>query len=155
MMKAIRYASVSLLLILVLTACGGGAPSEEDINLSGDWQGILSHVLVEGPCPTTPTQQGTVRVEQDGSAFTMQFGEGFTCNPPEACAFSGEIDGLVLTASNGGPADTQGGTYTTTMTVVVSPGGETADGTGTSMYVHPEMTCEWTTSLTLTRGDSE
>lgn len=174
----IRILSICLLILtLLLASCGGAdpqpaalageeaapavesAPEEEPteavngaaLNITGIWQGVLMHELVEGGCPPTPTQQGTVSIEQVGPAVTMQFGEGFTCSPLEACDFTGIVEGMNYTASNGGIADSEGGTYTTTMTVTFSPDAESATGSGTSTYQHPEMQCEWITSLSLIR----
>jgi len=150
-MKAIRYIAVALLLMAILAACGGESSATEDVDLSGDWQGVLTHELVDGGCPPTPPQQGTVRIQQVGSDMTLQFGEGFMCEPAEACAFTGSVRGMSFTASNGGSADQSGGVYATTMDLSISPGGDSAMGTGTSTYTHPELQCEWNTSLSLTR----
>jgi len=178
----IRNLSICLLILtLLLAGCGPAdlppdvpaveeaapvvesAPEEEPtevvngaaLNITGIWQGVLMHELVEGGCPPTPTQQGTVLIEQVGSAVTMQFSDGFTCSPLEACDFTGVVEGMNYTASNGGIADSEGGTYTTAMTVAFSPDAESATGSGTSTYQHPEMQCEWITSLSLIRTSGE
>ena len=166
-MKKFVTLSISLLL---LTACGPvvdtTTPEEEAtpveteetadmaVDLTGIWNGLLTHELVEGPCPPTPTQQGTVLIEQTGSTFTMQFDEGFDCNPAEACDFAGTVDGVNYAATNGGIADSEGGTYTTTLNMTAISD-ESVQAIGASTYSHPEMRCEWTTSLTLTREAQE
>lgn len=158
---------LTLFSIILLTGCGtvgvdSTAPDgsetppapEASVNLTGIWNGILSHELVEGPCPATPTQQGTVLLEQTGSTFTMQFDEGFTCSPAGACDFTGTVEGENFTASNGGIADNEGGQYTTTL-AMNAMSDESVQGIGSSTYVHPEMECEWVTSLALTRTVEE
>lgn len=180
-MKSFRIVSFSfLLLVFLLSGCGGGdlqppppvgeqveeeavsaeeqnePPSSPAINLTGIWEGVLTHEAVEGECPPTPGQQGTVLISQEGTSFTMEFDEGFDCDPIEACAFTGEVSGLEFTASNGGVITSDGGTYTTTMTLAAaSPEGDAWIGTGTSIYSHPELTCVWNTSLSLIRAEGE
>lgn len=127
---------------------------DSTINLTGIWDGLLTHELVSGGCPPTPTQQGTVLIEQIGSAFTMQFSDGFDCSPSEACDFQGTVEGANYSATNGGIADSEGGTYTTTLTITAMSD-ESAQGIGGSIYSHPSMQCEWITSLSLTKRDTE
>ena len=74
--------------------------------------------------------------------------------PAAACAFSGQVDGVAYSASNGGVADDEGGNYTTSL-LVTAMTEEVAQGLGHSTYQHPEMQCEWDTSLSLTRGEEE
>jgi hypothetical protein len=82
-------------------------------DLSGVWHATK---VVSGR-----TEQGTVLISQSGMAFTLSFAEGFQCQPADACEFSGTVEalknddgttsGYVWMASNGGPADDDGGTY--------------------------------------------
>ncbi len=155
--------------LILLTACGPAvdiAPDEEAapveteesaeaaVDLTGIWNGLLSHELVEGPCPSTPTQEGTVLIEQTGSTFTMQLSEGFDCDPLEACDFAGTVDGMNYSATNGGIADDEGGTYTTTLNMTAISD-ESVQAIGASAYELSAVRCEWTTSLSLTRGDED
>jgi len=123
---------------------------EASTDLSGTWSGTLSHVVVSGPCPATPTQRGDVTIVQTGSRFTMTFGDDFDCNPEEACEFSGDVDGKTFNATNGGVADDEGGVYTTTLSMAATD--NSAQGSGSSTYVLKEMTCQWSTSLDLVRN---
>lgn len=132
-----------------------GAPKEEQaVNLTGIWDGILTHELVEGGCPPTPTQQGTVLIEQTGSAFTMEFSDGFDCSPLEACDFTGTVEGMNYSATNGGIADNAGGTYTTSLTLTAMSD-KSAMGIGGSVYEGPGLRCEWSTSLSITKRVTE
>lgn len=123
---------------------------EQSVDLTGVWNGILTHELVEGGCPPTPTQQGTVLISQTDSTFTMEFSDGFDCNPLEACDFSGTVDGMNYTAANGGVADSAGGTYNSSLTLTASSD-ESAMGIGGSTYKGPGMVCQWSTSLSITK----
>jgi hypothetical protein len=82
----------------------------------------------------------------------MQFDEGFKCAPAGACDFTGTVDGDNFDASNGGIADDEGGKYTTTL-MLTALSEDSVQGIGGSTYKHPEMSCEWTTSLGLTRAE--
>ena len=57
-----------------------GAPATTEIStdddLSGPWEGELTQLSATGPCPSMPTQRGTVLFEQTGATFIMVFQEG-------------------------------------------------------------------------------
>jgi len=125
------------------TAATGG-------DLSGPWEGELIQLSATGPCPSMPTQSGTVLFEQAGAVFTMVFEEGFMCNPLEACAFEGTIDGNEYSATNAGFADSEGGVYTTSYVLVMDTV-DHGDALGTSSYTFDDVVCTWETSLTLIR----
>jgi hypothetical protein len=119
--------------------------------MSGSWIAELSHIAVEGPCPSTPTQRGPVTFEQDGDRFTLTFGPDFDCDPIEACAFTGTIDGNVLTGSNGGVADPEGGVYESSF-VATWDTADHIEGTGQSTYSNTGVVCTWDTRLVMDRG---
>ena len=56
-----------------------------------------------------------------------------------------------LSMSNAGPADDEGGRYTTELELNLTDEGTLA-AEGTSTYVMPGMECRWTTTLTAGRG---
>jgi len=127
------------------------APEPAGPDLTGTWIAELTHVAVEGPCPSTPTQRGPVVLTQDGDQFTLIFlDEDFDCDPIEACAFAGTIDGLVLTGANAGVADNQGGVYVTEF-VATWDGADHIDGTGESTYTAEGVACVWDTALVMDR----
>ena len=66
-------------------------------------------------------QRGPVTLEQDGDEFALTFGPDFDCDPVAACAFTGSVDGNVLTGSNGGVADAEGGTYESSFVATWDP----------------------------------
>jgi hypothetical protein len=86
---------------------------EEVPDLSGIW---IGQKTIGGQ-----TEEGTVLISQTEMTFTLSFSEGFECRPADACEFDGTvetlvnddgtIEGYVWMASNGGPADDEGGTY--------------------------------------------
>ena len=111
---------------------------------------MLTQLSATGPCPDMPTQRGTVLFEQNGTAFTMVFQEGFMCDPLEACAFAGTIDGNEYSATNGGVADAEGGLYTTSY-VLIMDSADHGNALGYSSYTLDDVVCTWDTSLELTR----
>ena len=119
--------------------------------LDGTWIAELSHIAVEGPCPSTPTQRGPVTLEQDGDEFALTFGPDFDCDPVAACAFTGSVDGNVLTGSNGGVADAEGGTYESSFVATWDPV-DHIEGTGQSSYTNTGVVCTWDTRLIMDRG---
>jgi hypothetical protein len=86
---------------------------DEVPDLSGIW---IGQKTIGGQ-----TEEGTVLISQTEMTFTLSFSEGFECRPADACEFDGTvetlvnddgtIEGYVWMASNGGPADDEGGTY--------------------------------------------
>jgi len=96
---------------------GGGLPTTEpptDVpDLSGAWQGTK---VVGGQ-----TEEGTVLISQTGMTFTLEFSDGFSCRPADACEFDGTVGMLsdpdsgdltyVWMASNAGSVGDDGGTY--------------------------------------------
>ncbi|MCJ7726876.1 MAG: hypothetical protein MUP76_10890 [Acidimicrobiia bacterium] len=173
-----RLRSMLMIAVLLLAACSGDdatdttaaettattmtiattateAPSTTEApagpDLTGTWIAELTHVAVEGPCPSTPTQRGPVVLTEDGNQFTLIFpDEDFDCDPIEACAFAGTIDGLVLTGANAGVADDQGGVYHTEF-VATWDGADHIDGTGESTYTAEGTVCVWDTALVMDR----
>jgi hypothetical protein len=126
-------------------------PDPDEPDPTGIWIAELSHVAVEGPCPSTPTQRGPVDLTLDGDQFTLVFPDAdFDCDPIEACAFTGTIDGLVLTGANAGVADDQGGVYRTDF-VVTWDGADHIEGTGESTYTAEGVVCVWDTALVMDR----
>ncbi len=119
-------------------------------DLTGSWTGTLIQELQSGICGPMPSQQGDVQIIQTGDTFTMQFGIGFACDPAEACFFTGTIDGDTYTAMNLGFADDEGGVYETSL-IMVPMAPNAVQASGSSTYTHPDMECEWVTSLILTR----
>jgi hypothetical protein len=127
------------------------APEPTGPGPTGIWIAELAHIAVEGPCPSTPTQRGPVDLTLDGDRFTLVFpDEDFDCDPIEACAFAGTIDGLVLTGANAGVADDQGGVFRTEF-VLTWDGADHMDGTGESTYTAEGTVCVWDTSLVMDR----
>jgi len=152
-MQKIRVLGVILLAAGIISACTGGtsaANPQDDLDLSGTWTGTLSQSSQTGPCPPMPGQEGVVFIEQSGESLTIQFGEGFDCNPAEACVFSGTIDAGTVTAANAGSADSEGGQYSSSMTLHAESD-KVVQGIGSSLYTHPDMQCTWETMLVLTR----
>lgn len=119
-------------------------------DLSGTWEGELTQLSATGVCPSMPTQRGTVLFEQTGTSFTMVFQEGFMCDPLEACAFEGTVDGNEYSATNGGIADSEGGLYTTSF-ILVMDSADHGSAFGESSYTFDDMECTWQTSLDLIR----
>ena len=125
-----------------------GIPTDGDI--SGTWEGELTQLSATGPCPSMPTQRGPVLFEQTGATFIMVFQEGFMCDPVEACAFEGTVDGNEYSATNGGVADSEGGLYTTSF-VLVMDSADHGTALGDSSYTLDDVVCTWETNLDLTR----
>lgn len=127
------------------------APEPAGPDLNGTWVAELTHVAVEGPCPSTPTQRGPVVLTRDGDRFALTFpDEDFDCDPVEACAFTGTFDGSVLTGENSGPADEQGGIYRTAFTATWD-GADRIEGAGQSTYTAEGVSCVWDTALVMVR----
>jgi hypothetical protein len=125
---------------------GGGA----GYDLTGSWQGELTQVGATGVCGSMPAQLGEVIIDQARSSFTMAFGEGFQCNPAQACEFEGTNEGGEYQATNGGPADSEGGVYLSSFVFTVQDA-DHANGLGESSYTLEGMTCTWQTALVLVR----
>jgi len=137
-------------------------PASDIPDLSGVWDAQLRG--------QTRPQDGTVIISQVGSVFSLVFEVGFECAPAAACAFDGvvepiEDDGAVVgyswCASNGGSADEEGGTYTSSFCIQQSvdletgaPVDDSFEGAGHSKYEHPDGTMEWDTYVILTRRGS-
>ncbi len=127
-----------------------GAASEADESdradgeLAGQYDATLEHVRVSGPCPATPRQTGVATITVTGPDIRLPLGEGFRCEPSNACDFRGSL-GDPLPLSNAGTADDEGGQFRTDMEL--SP--ETLRATGTSSYTMPGLVCRWNTTLTL------
>lgn len=152
-MQKIRVLGVILLAAGIISACTGGTSagnSQNDLDMSGSWTGTLTQSSQTGSCPPMPDQAGIVLIEQNDKILTIQFGEGFDCNPAEACVFSGTIDAGTVTAANAGFADSEGGQYSSSMTLHAESD-KVVQGIGSSLYTHPDMQCTWETMLVLTR----
>jgi hypothetical protein len=131
-------------------AAPGTTEASPGDDLSGTWEGELTQLSSTGVCPPMPTQRGTVLLEQTGATFTLVFQEGFMCDPLEACAFAGTIDGNAYSATNGGFADSEGGLYTTSF-ILVMDSADHGNAFGESSYTFDDMECTWETSLILIR----
>jgi len=106
---------------------------------------------VSGPCLPMRTQTGDVLIEQVGNSFMMEFGEGFDCDPVEACGFAGEMgDNGNLFGTNTG-FTSNGGIYSSSVELDPVADGSQVHGYGSSSYIDPEgeYECEWETELLL------
>jgi hypothetical protein len=118
--------------------------------MKGTWSCSLSHARVSGICPLGPRQSGTCEIGDLDGVVTFAYTSGVRCSPKAACRFTcTESDGA-LTCRNSGPADDEGGRYATTLTLTPTSARQ-ASGTAKSSYTHPDMRCEWRTSLAFTR----
>lgn len=135
-------------------------PDDMVPDLSGIWDGVLSG--------QTRPQSGTVLISQSESAFTLQFSEGFECQPAEACDFDGIVetiedeDGVVVgyswMAANSGVADDEGGTFESQFRLqqAIDPEDlatipDVYEGPGHSEYHGPSGDIAWDTYVVLTR----
>ncbi len=120
------------------------APSEQNFDLSGLWYYQSTNGL-----------SGTMSVEQKGKSVTLEITSGSECKPADVCLYTGTIDGNTVILSNSVIVDKEGGTVTSAMQLVISSD-ETASGTSTNHYVHPEgYEKRWDAELSLTRNKVE
>lgn len=123
--------------------------SQEVPDLSGVWHATK---IVGGQ-----TEEGTVLISQAGTTFTLEFSDGFRCQPAAACEFDGTVGMLsdpdsgeltyVWMASNGGSADDEGGTYETSFGIqAYSDTYPEGDDTGLPATVDPSTGGEVDTS---------
>lgn len=121
------------------------------INITGTWNYISSAPAVTGPCPSGGPALGTAVISKSGDTYTLKIASGRTCNPASMCVFSGQLSGNTLTLSNTDTVDSDGGTATNALGLLVV-NNEFIDGRSSSRYVHPEGgQCQWSNTITLDR----
>jgi hypothetical protein len=119
-------------------------PSNQSFDLNGVWYYQSTNGL-----------SGTMSIEQKGKSVTLEITSGSECRPVEVCLYSGTIDKNAVILSNSVVVDKEGGTVTSAMQLVISSD-ETASGTSTNHYVHPEgYEKRWDAELSLTRNKAE
>jgi hypothetical protein len=147
---------LGILFVIFAVLAGCSAPGattvpEKKLDLTGHWAGTLTQELQSGPCRPMPAQTGDVLISQryEGN-FMMNLGEGFDCDPEEACYFNGHFEGNVYTALSSGIAGEEG-MYVTRIEMIPDETGSTVNGAGSSTYTGPDYECEWQTSLKLVK----
>ncbi len=90
-------------------------------------------------------------IRKAGAGLSLVYVSGIRCSPKAACTFSCTERGGTLTCRNSGGADDEGGRYASTLAFTVGAA-RPISGTGKSSYAGPMgISCEWRTSLTLTK----
>jgi len=127
-------------------------------DLTGTWNYTLSGNWAQGDigCNPGPAASGTCKITQTGDTFTFAFTSGVSCDPGEACTFSGAVTGNVYTCSTTDIVDSEGGSVTST--IVFTAGSATSGtGSGNSLYTHPtgEWSCSWGNTISLTKPSEQ
>jgi hypothetical protein len=121
------------------------------INITGTWNYTSSASVVTGVCPPGGPASGTCTITKSGNVYTLVIKSGRVCNPASMCTFTGQLSGNVLTLSNTDTVDSERGTATNALGLLIVSN-EFIDGRSSSRYVHPQgYECQWSNTMTLDR----
>ncbi len=121
------------------------------INITGTWNYTASASVVTGVCPPGGPASGTCTITKSGDTYTLKILSGRVCKPASMCTFTGQLSGNVLTLSNTDTVDSERGTATNALGLLVVSN-EFIDGRSSSRYVHPQgYECQWSNTMTLDR----
>jgi hypothetical protein len=121
------------------------------INITGTWKYTSSASTVTGMCPPGGPAAGNASLAKSDETYTLKILSGRVCKPASMCIFTGQLTGNTLTLSNTDVVDSEKGTVTNALGLLVV-NNEFIDGRSTSRYVHPEgHECQWSKTMTLYR----
>ncbi|WP_028580997.1 hypothetical protein [Desulfogranum japonicum] len=118
--------------------------------ITGNWNFSISNSKVEGFCPMGGNTSGTLAIFDKGKGkYVLKFVSGMSCSPPRVCILKGTCSGTDCTFSTTVPVDNQGGKVTNSAKLHFS--GNSASGTGKSIYQQSGMRCTWSYALKLSK----
>jgi hypothetical protein len=137
--------------VVAMILLGAAWAAAEDVDPTGSWRVARSNSKTVGMCPMGGDGSGVLEIEKAAGGLTLTYGEGMACRPAEVCRLTGSESGGTYTFTTTVPVDDEGGKVTNTAELVFTSAAS-ANGSGSSRYVHPEgFSCTWTFDLTLSR----
>lgn len=123
-------------------------------DIGGAWRyETANHAVVACDFPVWPLEPaaGDMEIAPHDGIVTATLVTGGTCAPASMCLFDGTLEGSLLAMVNRDVVDAEGGVAANGWAVTFVSG-DRAEGTGTSVYLHPEgAQCHWGYRVTLTR----
>lgn len=133
---------------------GSTAPVLAPDDIAGAWHyETANHAIVACDFPVWRLEPaaGDMEIAPHDGIVTATLVTGGKCAPASMCLFDGTLEGSTLAMANRDVVDGEGGIAANGWAVAFVSG-DRAEGTGTSVYVHPEgARCHWSYTVTLTR----
>jgi len=133
---------------------GGSLSGLTADEIGGAWSYETSgHAVIACDFPVWPLEpaRGDLEIAPHDGVISATLVTGGNCAPDSMCLFEGSFSGSLLALANRDVVDDEGGVAANGWAVAFT-GPASAEGTGTSVYVHPEgARCLWSYAVHLSR----